>query len=52
MSKANVYIRLRPAVTGTGTGHDMEGAAVAKTFDHYDSKSVSLGTQMMFSKGN
>ena len=51
MQKANVYCRLRPAVTGTGTGHDMDGEAVAKTFDGYDRKSVTLGHTMMFSKG-
>jgi hypothetical protein len=29
----------------------MDGAAVAKTFDGYTKKSVTLGTTMMFSKG-
>jgi hypothetical protein len=51
LQSASVYVRLRPAVTGSGTGHDMDGAAVAKTFDGYTKKSVTLGTTMMFSKG-
>jgi hypothetical protein len=42
--KANVYVRLRPAVTGTGTGHDMDGDKVAKVFEGYDKKSVTIGT--------
>jgi hypothetical protein len=37
-------VRIRPAVTGTGTGHDMDGEAVAKVFDSYDKKSISIGT--------
>lgn len=25
VDKSKVFVRLRPAVTGTGTGHDMDG---------------------------
>jgi hypothetical protein len=51
LAKAGVYVRLRPAVTETGLGHSQDGEKVQKVFEHFDEKSVTIGTQFMFSKG-
>ena len=46
---ANVYCRIRPAVWD-GSGHDMNGEAVAKSLDRWTDTSIKLNTQYMFSK--
>ena len=51
MAKANVFVRLRPVVTESGFGHSQDGEKVTKVFEHFDDKSVTIGTQYMFSKG-
>ena len=50
MAKAKVYVRLRPAITD-GLGHSQDGEKVQKVFEHFDEKSVTIGTQYLFSKG-
>ena len=47
---SKVFCRIRPAVYD-GSGHDQNGAAVAKSMDHWDDTSITLNTQYMFSKG-
>ena len=49
-NRASVYCRIRPPVWDGG-GHDMNGAAVAKSLAEWTDTSVSLDTQYMLSKG-
>jgi len=48
---SKVYVRIRPMVFD-GSGHDQNGAGVAKSLAAYSESSVTLQTQYMFSKGS